>query len=243
MVSKSENIIQYIKEQERSFYYFLRDFLLDKDTFAILENIAKDTDVYIFSGVIRNFFLGYFEFRDIDIVIRKSEQIRIPINFIKKISIIKNSFDGYKIKVNNMNIDVWYLQNTWGIKEENHTPTYESLIKSSFFNFSAITFDFNKREFFFLDDFCEFLQYNYLDIVYKKNPNIPLCIVNTLYYIEKFDLALGYNLCCWVSENYLPTYDYYSVQIRHFGEIKYNSDKINRFYLMCKKSIFEESYL
>lgn len=238
MDNKSENIKQHIKGKEKSFYFFIKN-ILDKESFSILESIAKETDVFIFSGVIRNFFIQKdMEFRDVDIVIRKNKQIeKTARDFITKLEIKKNSFGGYKIKINNMNVDVWYLQNTWGIKEEKQPPTSESLIKSSFFNFSAITFDFNKKEFLFLDDFCDFLENKYLDVVYGKNPNIPLCIVNSIYYSEKFNLKLGNNLSNWIVRNYSSEYDYDTAQLKHFGEIKYDKNQIASFYLsICKKA-------
>lgn len=234
MDNKFDSIRRYIDEQASSFYLYLEKMQLDPDSWSLLKTISAQTDVYIFSGVIRNFFLGYIEIRDLDIVIRKTDNLHIPIDYIRKTSILRNSFKGYKLKLAKLNVDIWYLQNTWGIKYENSTPTDEALIRSAFFNFSAITYNFNKKKFIYTEEFCAFLKFNRLDVVYEKNPNVPLCIVNTIYYIDRFELSLGIKLCRWIVNHYSDYYDYNQVQLAHFDKILYNERKIKSFYILCK---------
>lgn len=65
-----------IDKQSMSFKYYLKDFMLTKESWQLLLYISNQTDVYIFSGVIRNFLLGYVYNRDLDIVNKKYKQFK-----------------------------------------------------------------------------------------------------------------------------------------------------------------------
>ena len=233
MDNKYKEIENFINSQSGSFYLYVKHFLLDNESWTLLNNLANQTNVYVFSGVIRNFFLGIFETRDLDIVLENIDTLSIPLKYIRNKRITKNSFGGYKFSTGHLNIDVWELGNTWGIKEENIPPTEASLISTAFFNFSAIVYNFKEQRFSFGEDFILFLKYNAIDIVYEKNPNIPLCIINTMYYIDKYNLNIGKKLCNWIARNYSAQFNYYETQKKHFDKIIFNSKQINNFYLCC----------
>ena len=85
MDRRFENIGDNISKQNRSFKIYLKGFLLDSDSWNLLTLISKQTNVYVFSGVIRNFLLGYLENRDLDIVIDNIDDISIPRKYLNKI--------------------------------------------------------------------------------------------------------------------------------------------------------------
>ena len=227
----------FINSQSLSFKCFLDYILLDEKSLNILNRIALQTDVYIFSGVIRNFFLGYSEFRDLDIVVKDIDQIKLPIEYVRKIRIKRNSFGGYKLNLEHLNLDVWGLEKTWGIVREKKKSNVSELISSAFFNFSAIAFDYNKSKFVYNKDFIEFIKTKTINIVYDKNPNIALCIVNTMYYREKYDLRIGLSLCKWIVNNYNSNVNYSDIQIKHFNKIMYTNDSIDQFIHRCSSAL------
>ena len=57
-----------IDGQARFFKFYLQE-CLSYEMREILNAISRKTEVYVFSGVIRNFFLGETIFRDLDIVV------------------------------------------------------------------------------------------------------------------------------------------------------------------------------
>ena len=99
MDSEYNNIKQKIDQQAYSFKIYLKEFLLDQKTWELLNLIALQTDIYIFSGVIRNFLLGYLENRDLDIVVRNIDKLILPKKYWNHIQLEKNSFGGYKVKI------------------------------------------------------------------------------------------------------------------------------------------------
>lgn len=233
MVSRYNRDIDYfIQSQAPSFFLFIRDYVLNKDAWSVLNIISKQTKVYVFSGIIRNFFLGYPEVRDFDIVVSKN-RISIPKEYISSVHVEKNSFGGRKYLIGNLKIDFWFLQDTWGIKEEKKKANVNALINSAFFNFSAVAYDFNNQKFIYSEDFRKFLSLKVLDVVYDKNPNVPLCIVNTLYYSKQYELPLGTKLAMWIVEHYQPEFDYGSVQEHHWGKVVYCNEVIEDFYSQC----------
>ena len=90
---------RYISEidgQAPFFKHYLRE-SLGHEACVLLENIAAITDVYIFSGIIRNFFLGEPYYRDLDIVVKDCSEITKLLEYNDNIYITRNHFGGLKI--------------------------------------------------------------------------------------------------------------------------------------------------
>lgn len=237
MDNKFTNIID---SQARFFKYFLQA-CLSHDMRRILNDISQKTDVYVFSGMIRNFFWGESYFRDLDIVVGNIDSV---INTIKavdsKVDFKINSFGGIKVKIQNLTIDVWGLESTWGIQQESMDLNPRSLLKTAFFNFSAIVFDYNKSKFYYDNAFINFLQNRMMDVVYKNNPNIPLCIINSCYYRGIYGFGLSFELCKWIIRNYVlltsnakTKYNFDKVQMLHFSKVIIPYEDIKDFILLC----------
>ena len=238
MDRRFDNIGDSISKQNRSFKNYLKDFLLDSDSWNLLTLISKQTNVYIFSGVIRNFLLGYLENRDLDIVIDNIDDISIPHKYLNKIDYKRNSFGGYKLKVGKIVVDMWELNNTWGIQKLNLKNTPYSLIRTAFFNFSSIVYDFNNERFIYDESFLEFFKIPHaMDIRYKENPNVPLCIINTFYYSLKYSFPIKYRLCKWVVEHYDVNINFENIQLNHFKRIIFSNDDICQLIKICSDSL------
>jgi len=222
-----------IDQQALSFKIYLKHFLLDSDSWDLLLNISQQTDVYIFSGVIRNFLLGLSENRDLDIVVKDIDKIIIPKKFWRNIRFTKNSFGGYKVKIRQLVVDVWDIEKTWGIQNMRIKSTPYSLIRTAFFNFSAITYDFNKSQFIYDEDFLIFYKTLSMDVKYSDNPNIALCILNTIYYAGKYSFYIRYDLCKWIVTHYNSNLDFMNIQLKHFNKIIIPHATITSFVQCC----------
>ena len=194
-----------------------------------LDELAQSRQkVYIFSGVIRDFFLQLDSVsRDIDIVISGKSLDNIMEDDVR----VTNQFGGAKIKKEGLTIDMWCLSNTWGIKRKKANSTPDELIKTSFFNFSAILYDYRKHRFIVGDDFLKFINSRELDYVYEDNPYPALCVVNTLYYSRKFNCGISDRLKRWIKQYATGTMfpNYAEVQKGHFGEVLFDNQTIEEF--------------
>lgn len=234
----------FIDSQADFFKYYLQE-CLSEEMRSILNAISLKTEVYVFSGMIRNFFLGESCFRDLDIVVGDVNCVIDAINAATgNVDFSINSFGGLKVKIQNLSIDLWELDKTWGIQNESMELSPYSLLRTAFFNFSAIVFDYNKTRFYYEDDFVWFLKTRIMRVVYEKNPNIPLCIVNSYYYREEYGFGLSLELCKWIFQNYRTLLrnekdekTFENVQIRHFHRIVVPYDNLKEFVLMCYRHI------
>ncbi len=226
MAKKLTKIAELVESKESNFLDFLQH-NIDTEALALVKSISVETNVYIFSGVIRNFFLNIQEARDLDIIIDKEVNID---HYFPKSSYYKNSFGGYKATVNNFKIDMWFLRNTWALNNHQtflHLDLPSIIPATSFFNFSSILYSLNEGKFFYTKYFLQFLRDKKIDIVFKPNPNIPLCIVNSFYYSEKYHLKLSKKLIKFIHEMYVNGIsDFEKAQEKHFGEIKYSNAEI-----------------
>lgn len=222
-----------VKNKSSEFKYYLYS-RLDSQVIELLDYLKSRTKVYIFSGIIRDYFLDNDSIRDLDIVLGENTDFHFIAKYLyPMIDVQMNNFGGYKIIINSFRIDIWSIENTWGIINERKSATKHSLINSAFFNFSAILYDLNEEEFYCNDIFIDFLNIEEIDIVYEKNPNIPLCFINALYYKNRLSMPLSAKLKRWIKTNFSPNLDFKGVQKRHFGKIIFEDKDIFEFLIFC----------
>lgn len=226
MAKKLTDIIKRVEQAEQSFYDYL-DRCLDDEVLDCLNKLSKQTEVFIFSGLIRNYFLNIDSNRDVDIVLAMNVDIE---SLFSDYQVKINSFGGYKILIGDTAIDLWYLENTWALK---HQPVLNFELEkyipyTAFFNFSSIIYSVNKRHFHYTEHFLRFLQNRNIDVVYKPNANYSLCVVNTLYYSEKYHLPISKRLKNYVLYLHKKTkQDYREVQLKHFGNVLFTNEVIS----------------
>lgn len=232
-------IKEQIIAQENAFYYFIKTFVLDDESWTLLNVLASHEQVYVLSGIIRDFLTGDYEgVRDFDCVLVHGNIKDVDIiQFLRKSERKVNSFGGLKIKRPGEVIDIWRLADTWGIKNQKIAPSTTALLDSVFFNFSAILYDFNNKKFIFNERFCQFLRTRTMDIVYPENPNIPLCLVNVIYYHLRYGYNVSLKLAKWIKQHYSKGDDLEEVQIKHFGHKLFTNDYIEDFFRQITKKV------
>ena len=195
----------------------------------ILEPYLDGNNLYILSGINRDFLLykEKCDVRDIDFVV--DSKIEISDSLLKKYQGKINSFGGVKLNVRGISIDLWSLEKTWGIVEQQKEPSIDSLLGSVFFNCTAIVYDVSNRCFIKTKDFDSFMEKKILDIVYENNPNIPLCIVNTFLYCEKYNLKISNHLKEWLIEMDKNVEDYENLEYKHYKKIVYSNEVIKKY--------------
>lgn len=227
MARKLSKIKEIIESKEKPFYHFLEE-VIDDDVFSFIELLSQTTNVFLFSGIIRNYFLKNKIVRDVDIVVESDDEIQQLLNrHVYRI----NSFGGYKVMINGMEIDIWRMDKTWAINNHQTILNFDLdkyIPNTAFFNFSAIIYSINKKEFIYTKHFLRFLRDKKMDVVYIPNANNHLCVVNSLYYSDKYDLKLSKKLSEIIKKMHSRNdKDYTSVQEKHFGEVLYKNIEID----------------
>ena len=196
-----------------------------------MDELTKQTHVYIFSGVIKNFLLGFLEHRDLDLVVSHKHKLKFHIGKLLSLGlseIRRNKFNGVKLVLDHMEVDIWRIEDTMGIVDMQLLSTPENLLKTCFFNFSSIVYDYNESKFIYGEDFCKFLLTRELDVVYEENPFVESCIVSTFYYAEKYELSVSKKLCNWIRTHYEEGMDFQKVQLKRFGKSYLSNEVISK---------------
>ena len=191
----------------------------------LILRLKEETDIYLFSGIIRDYFLfkgAGISVRDIDLVVESDVVLE---KIIRGRGAKKNSFGGYKFIIDDIYIDIWAVEKTWGLKYYPSlfsTDLYINLLKTTFFTFSSILYNFNENKFIYDIDFKRFLRDKELRLILPNNPYPELCIVNTRYYSETRKLKLNKNLISYIRKHkHISSFEY--VQKKHFGKIIYTN--------------------
>lgn len=216
---------------------------LGEEIQVFLKDLSDLFEVLIFSGIIRDFFINtYGPARDLDLVV-DGDKISVS-NYLDKFLPVRNSFGGYKITIGSVKVDIWHIEDTWAYS--NSKVDFElfqdyNLPNTAFFNFSSVVFDFNNSEFIPSTSFNHFLETKELDMVLKDNPMPQLCIVNTIYYMTKFNLNVSSklkNYCLQYFEKFSEE-DFNKVQLKHFNEVKYDYSFLKTYMHIFNKEVMK----
>ena len=223
MDKKLLDIQNEIQASSNDFYDYLTE-LLPTKVLELVDILLPQTEVYLFSGIIRDYFIkSENTFRDIDFIV----SIENIDDIISNYNYTKNSFGGYKIMIDAVTVDIWSIKNTWGILNKSYIPFPELLPNTTFFNASSILYSLKNKQFIIGRPFLNFLRNKKLDIVLEKNPTPALCIINSLYYSQKYSLKISKELSRYILNNYdIYVNELENVQRKHFKEILYNTNDI-----------------
>lgn len=205
---------------------------------CMINELNEYHTTYLFSGILRNYFLEYYgKPRDLDIVIsRKSSYTNLE-EILKKYGAYKlNAFGGFKLTIKDLSIDIWHIEDTWGIKNGYvkiiNNSFEKAVLKSTFFNFSSILYDFYNNKFIYDNSFKEFYETKTVKIVLEENINYILCLINIIYYAEKYQLNLSLNIRKFFVKRFCNynKIDFDEIQMKHFKYIKYEYSYLCAFY-------------
>jgi len=232
VAKKYSKISEEIDSKATRFYKYLED-ALEGEAIEFIKSLTLETNVYLFSGIIRNYFLHNYFIRDVDLVVGTS--VDVP-KIMKDSRFSVNSFGGYKFKLGSKKFDLWVVDNTWALNVEKKIDwkLFSYLPKSVFFNFSSIIYSINDKKFYYSEDFLKFLKTKEIDYVFRENLKKDLCIVNSIYYSEKYNLSISprlYRLIIRWQKKY--KFDLEKSQIKHFGEVLYSQEILEKKLLLA----------
>lgn len=219
------------REKNSEFLCYLKTSVLSQEALDLLAEIEKLTDIVLFSGVIRDYALKrQVNVRDVDFTLKSSIVGDVFIqSALESREHRLNSFGGYKFSAGALVMDMWPMDRTWGIMRQQQEASIENLVKSAFFNFSAVAYSFEHEEFYIHEAFDGFLKNREIDIVYEENPNVPLCILNSMYYSDLLKMRISSRLRDWLLFHYSKSLNFHDAQISHWGKVLFDDDTIRRF--------------
>lgn len=217
----------------------MKDYNISEDFYALINKypnvsslinqLQEYGEVLLFGGVIREYNDSKFNNmpRDFDIVINKiNSNVKLD-NVLNNFLYYKNRFDGYKIEIDSIKLDIWELEKTWAFREKkveyskNEYPY--KLQETVFLNIDSIVYNLTTKEV-YNDKYREAMELKELDIVLEENPYKDLNILRALVFKRKYNMKFSDKLTLILEEYIQKNYDYinklYEVQFKHYNEYK-----------------------
>lgn len=197
------------------------------------KNILNYSDIYLFGGAVRNYLDDEFEnIRDFDFVIEfKNDKDSIAKFISNDLKYKRNRFNGYKIYLNDISIDMWEMKDTWAFSKSKLKPSPENLLKSVFLNLDSVLYSMNE---------CTYInecnqQYlsnkrnKILDIILEDNPCIDLNLLRAIIMQEKYELSFSNSL----KKMFLDRYN----------DVNFINSLMHIQYAHYNKEVFKKSYI
>lgn len=207
--------------------YELRDKFYDILEFRPLakkaiSRLAKEGDLLLFGGAVREFFNSNFRVipRDFDIIVNST--IKDFERCFRGIPYKKNQFGGYKLNVDGLIFDIWGLSSTWAFKEKKITEVRkENLPKTVFLNYDSIVYNLCTGDL-YDEGFSKAKKDKLLDILLEENPFPELNILRSLVFNKRDKMNYSDCLLSYISD-WCKKHNGYEVQLlleaqnKHYG--------------------------
>ncbi|EHK2280454.1 hypothetical protein DDA98_10780 [Clostridium perfringens] len=204
---------------------------------SLINQLGKYGELFLFGGAIREYNDTKFSEipRDFDIVIDKKDKNLNLDDILKKFSYKKNRFNGYKLKIDSLEFDIWELENTWAFKENKvkclQGEYSKKLQETVFLNIDSLVYNLNTQEL-YDDKYMDAMKKKELDVVLEENPFKELNLIRALIFKRKYNMALSKQLKS-IFKDYVRSNDnyinsLYEIQFKHYNEYKIDKNTIEK---------------
>ncbi len=195
----------------------------------LIYTLKNEGELLLFGGAVRDYMDNEFNNlpRDFDIVIKKNNKDVNLDELLKKFEYKKNRFDGYKIKVNSLEFDVWEIEKTWAFRENKIKADYQSydkkLHETVFLNIDSLVYNLSTKDY-YNKRYEDAVKNRVLDIVLEENPYVELNLLRAIIFKKKYDMNFSDTLKTKLKEfvynnnNYLEIMK--DIQIKHYSTFK-----------------------
>lgn len=198
-----------------------KSYLINK----LLKRLGDTGTIFVVGGTIRDLVIKKKSPRDIDLIIDTNEDLgRILCDYQH---VILNRFGGYKITIDNLEFDIWRMNEHWAFREKLLEQKQNNLKYSTFLNFDSIFYNFKSKKF-DSDIFNNCLNNKLLEITIdedryiRNNPTKEINIIRMMNIVNEWDLKLGDNcsmyISKWMEENNNSVEKLYQSQFKHYKE-------------------------
>lgn len=188
-----------IKNDFKSYFY---SFLEDKKNLKIFfYEIFCHGSIYAVGGFFRDF-LNYKKSRDLDLIVDIDNNILIDILENRRLSYSVNRHNGIKLILDDVELDVWCIQDNWAFKNNlvklNERDKLLSIAKGCFYNYDSLVINLNRFTY-NLQYYSDFVKNKTLDILQKNtsyktlNPTIEANIIRAFYLKNKYQVQFSDN--------------------------------------------------
>lgn len=164
----------------------------------LLYEIFMHGSAYVVGGFLRDL-INKKDSRDLDIIIDLNHELLISIIEKSGIQFIINRHKGIKLLLDNLQVDMWSIENNWAFKTKlvklNDDNKLESIAKGCFYNYDALVINLNsKKQKLNVKFYADFVDKKELDIL-QSNPQYKILNpTNEANILRAFYLKLTFNI-------------------------------------------------
>lgn len=163
----------------------------------LFDTLSKIGNIYLIGGILREYRDHQMikSLRDIDVTIDVINY-GMWIDFIQKYAMKNNRFDGFKTVVDDIEVDVWRIENTWAYKNNKvkmKPDKVKQLPKTVFLNVDGIVFDWS-RNLWFDEEYQAAMKTRVLDVVLEDNPQIKLNLLRAMILRNRYGMTYSRRL-------------------------------------------------
>lgn len=226
-----------IEEQniKKTFQSHFREKMDKENMMPFFYEIFVYGTAYVVGGFFRDFLIGKSS-RDIDIIvdIKNSQLTEIIENYSFQYSV--NRQGGIKIKLQNIELDIWSIENNWAFKNKlvklKDDDKLNSIAKGCFYNYDSLVINLHNFSY-SLKFYKDFINKNQLNIlqenpIYKNlNPSLEANILRAFYIKQTFNSSFSENTLYYLHRKLGHIRDKYGDIVQRLNEIKNKYPKYN----------------
>ena len=187
MLNKIEDYNELKEKFANKFFSILKQNINFRE--FLYEIFLQGETAYVVGGFLRDIILNKHS-RDLDIMVSLPLEKVLEIIKLSNLDFLPNRFNGFKISLIDIEVDLWCVEDNWAFKNElvvkNDENILESIANGSFYNYDSLVINVHTNNL-IIKNFNHFLETKHLDIIqsnkdYKKlNPSIEANILRAFY--------------------------------------------------------------
>jgi len=226
-----------IEEQniKQAFHLHFRQKMDEEKMMPFFYDIFIFGTAYVVGGFFRDFLNGKSS-RDIDIIVDISNSKLIEIIEKSTFPFSVNRHKGIKLKLKNIELDIWSIENNWAFKNNlvklNEDSKLLSIAKGCFYNYDSLVINLHNFSY-NLQFYKEYLKNRELNImqensIYKNlNPSVEANILRAFYLKYKFDSIYSDNTAYYIQKKLGHIQDNHDNLLDRLIEVKQKYPKYN----------------
>lgn len=207
------------------FQLFLKE---DSDLNCFFYDLFVYGTAYIVGGFIRDILVNKPS-RDVDVIVSLSYDKIIHLIKSYNLQYNTNRFDGIKISLKNIEVDIWSISDSWAFKNNlvklNDQDVIDSIAKGCFYNYDSLVINVHSLNL-NIREFSHFIESGTLDIIQKNkeyqllNPTIEANILRAFYIKKLYNIRYSDNCMNYLISRIGYLNDIYSSSINRLVETK-----------------------
>lgn len=175
----------------------LHDYLISRPQLSeFYDAITQIGYIYLIGGILREYkdHGDIINLRDIDMIVDVHDEHKWE-KLLQTHKMKTNRFGGQKIQIDDIEVDVWRIENTWAYRERKviAADRVKALPQTVFLNIDGIVYDC-KSDMWLTEEYDNAMRTQVLDVVLEDNPQIELNLLRAMVLRKRYHMVYSQRL-------------------------------------------------